>query len=88
MMKRIMFITTGLRTGGAETHLLDIIKGLDRSLFSSCVISLTNEGEIGKRIISTGTPVYELNLNHLTSFVDGWILLAKIIHRERPDRTA
>ena len=49
-MIRIVFVITGLSTGGAETMLLKLLERIDRARFEPHVISLTDEGEIGRRI--------------------------------------
>lgn len=43
-MKRILFITTGLETGGAEGVLVSLISGCDRTKFKPFLINLGHEG--------------------------------------------
>jgi len=47
---RIVFIITGLSTGGAEMMLLKVLERLDRQRFAPHVISLTTLGELAPRI--------------------------------------
>jgi glycosyltransferase involved in cell wall biosynthesis len=60
-MKRIVFITTGLSTGGAEMMLLRLVERL-RGEFAQEVISLSDNGPIGERIMDLGVPVTTLDL--------------------------
>jgi glycosyltransferase involved in cell wall biosynthesis len=71
-MTRIVFIITGLWTGGAEMMLLKMLQRLDKR-FTPHVVSLTTLGEIGPRIQSLGIPVESLGMrpslpNPLTFF--------------------
>jgi glycosyltransferase involved in cell wall biosynthesis len=59
---KIVFVITGLATGGAETMLLRLLERIDRTTFSPHVISLTSIGEIGPRIAALGIPVEVLGM--------------------------
>lgn len=61
MTMKIVFITTGLSTGGAEIMLLKVLERLD-ARFSPQVISLTALGEIGPGIQALGIPVESLGM--------------------------
>ena len=56
-MIRILFIISGLPRGGAETTLVQLLKGLDRQRFDPTVISLLGEGEMGAEIKALGIPL-------------------------------
>lgn len=58
---KILFVVTGLSTGGAEMMLLRVLERLDKR-FSPFVISLTTLGEIGPRIQKYGIPVEQLGM--------------------------
>lgn len=58
---KIVFIITGLSTGGAEMMLLKVLERLD-SDFSPHVISLSTLGEIGQQIESLGISVEALGM--------------------------
>jgi glycosyltransferase involved in cell wall biosynthesis len=58
---RIVFIITGLSTGGAETMLLKLLERLDPR-FEAHVISLSGLGEIGPRIQALGIQVDALGM--------------------------
>jgi glycosyltransferase involved in cell wall biosynthesis len=82
-MTRLLFISTGLRVGGAEISLLNILQHLDRDRFEPHVVSLTGPGEIGIRIRAIGVPVIELDFGkrQLMSFVT----LVRTIRSLRPN---
>jgi glycosyltransferase involved in cell wall biosynthesis len=62
-MIRIVFITTGLSTGGAEAMLFKLLENIDRKKLDPYVISLISHGEIGPRIEKLGIPVVALGMN-------------------------
>lgn len=62
-MIRIVHIITGLGSGGAENMLYKLIKYSDKSKYYHEVISLMDEGVIGKKIIDEGTKVHSINLS-------------------------
>jgi len=81
----IVFIVTGLHTGGAETMLLKLLRRLDRDEFSPVVISLTSGGEIQSLIEDLDIPVYSLGGG---GFISASIMIFKIIgllKRYNPD---
>ncbi len=82
---RIVFIITGLGTGGAETMLFKVLERLDRGRFAPNVISLTTSGEIGPRIAALGIPVEAMGITPgLPNPIHLYRLIEKI-RRERPD---
>ncbi len=58
---RLVVVITGLRTGGAELTLLKVLERLDPA-WAPRVISLTDVGEVGRRIEALGIPVEALGL--------------------------
>jgi glycosyltransferase involved in cell wall biosynthesis len=56
-MKRLLFIITGLSTGGAEMMLLKLLERISRARFSPAVITLTAPGELADRIRTLDIPV-------------------------------
>ncbi|HHX68644.1 MAG TPA: glycosyltransferase [Gallicola sp.] len=60
-MIRIVHIITGLGSGGAENMLYKLIKYSDKSKYYHEVISLMDEGVIGKRIRDEGVKIHSLN---------------------------
>lgn len=65
MRSRIVHIISGLSVGDAEKMLLKLLMRVDRRRFSIPVISLTNNGKIGNKIESIGTPVLALEMDNL-----------------------
>jgi glycosyltransferase involved in cell wall biosynthesis len=59
---RLVFIITGLSTGGSETMLLKLLERIDRRRFQPHVFSLSGKGEIGPRIEALGIPVEALGM--------------------------
>ena len=62
---KLLFIITGLSTGGAEMMLYKLLDRSKREQFDPFVISLTYEGEsqISQRISDSDIPIYLLNIN-------------------------
>ncbi|MEM4756158.1 MAG: glycosyltransferase [Candidatus Woesearchaeota archaeon] len=79
-MVKICFLITGLGVGGAEQHLLKLIPKLR---FNHCVVSLTNENTLGKKL-KKYTTIYYLGLTK-------WNLpfvvyrFKQVLKKERPD---
>jgi glycosyltransferase involved in cell wall biosynthesis len=61
-MIQIVHVISDLDTGGAEVMLAKLVGGLDRNRFSSTVISLTDRGQLGQQIESSGVAVYSLGM--------------------------
>lgn len=82
---KIVFIITGLSTGGAERMLQKLLEKMDREQFRPEVISLTDMGEIGPRIQMLGIPVISLGMRK--SFPNPFLILRliKLLRQMRPD---
>jgi glycosyltransferase involved in cell wall biosynthesis len=74
----IVFIITGLNTGGAETTLLKLIARLDRKRFNPRIISLTKRGDLSPKFIALDISVTEINLKNPFNFFVLIALLRKI----------
>lgn len=83
--RRLVFLTTGLSTGGAEMMLLKLCAGLDRDRYHPSVISLSDMGAIGPRIESLGIPVHALGFRPGRASFSGWMQLRKLIGRLQPE---
>jgi glycosyltransferase involved in cell wall biosynthesis len=80
---KIAHLITGLGMGGAERQLKALVCDKDNTSMSHIVISLKDEGVIGKQLsCHPGVYLYCLNLHK--SF-DGFWQLYKILRREKPD---
>jgi glycosyltransferase involved in cell wall biosynthesis len=84
MTCRIVFIITGLSTGGAEIMLLKLLEHMDRNYFSPSVISLTSKGEIGDQIERLGITVLELGMSNSKLNLWEFLLLLKSIRSLKP----
>lgn len=62
-MKRILVITTGLETGGAEGILVSLISGLDRTKFEPLLINLGNEGPKLQEVFKSGCLYQNINFH-------------------------
>ena len=79
-----MFLTTGLRTGGAEMMLLKLCSRLDRGRFVPVVVSLGEKGVIGPRIEALGIPVYALGMRPHRPSLGGALLLRRLVKSVGP----
>ena len=61
-MIRIVHIISNLDIGGAEVTLTQLVSGMDTTRFHNTVISLTDRGQLGDRIESSGIPVHCLGM--------------------------
>lgn len=84
-MKRIVFVISGLGTGGAEIMLLKLLERLDRIRFEPQVVSLTTLGAPGERIAALGIPVRALEMRPGLAGVLKMLTLARWLRRVRPD---
>lgn len=82
---RVLFIITGLSTGGAETMLLKLLERLDRGRYAPSVISLTTMGDIGPRIVALGIPVQVLGMRSGLTSPFGFLHLLRLVRQARPD---
>jgi len=60
---RVMFLTTSMPVGGAETLLVSLVRGLDRSRFAPEIACLKERGPLGEEL-ATEVPVYCRLLRH------------------------
>jgi glycosyltransferase involved in cell wall biosynthesis len=82
---KILFLITGLATGGAEMMLLKLLRKLDRSRFSPTVISLKDLGELGHRIADLGIQVHVFDMNSdITLGLRFW-RLTRLFRQLQPD---
>ncbi len=84
MTQRLLFVTSGLGTGGAERMLVKLLVALDRTRCECLVVSLLDAGTQGESIREMGVPVLELRIDRLSGLLAaGWRLL-RIARRFRP----
>ena len=78
-----MYLITDLDIGGAEKSLYQLVSNLNRKEFTPVVISLTEKGQIGRRIEEEGVEV--LSLQAKSRFDPSFVLrLLRILKRKRP----
>jgi glycosyltransferase involved in cell wall biosynthesis len=76
---KILYVTTGLETGGAEIMLYKILSRINREHFHPTVISLMDRGTVADRIESLGIPVHTLGMELGTPTLNAiWNLIQKI----------
>lgn len=78
-----MHLITDLDTGGAEMALYRLVSAMDRSRFSTVVVSMLGPGPIGRRIEKEGIQVCYLDMRRGIPNPAGLWRLRKIIRRER-----
>jgi glycosyltransferase involved in cell wall biosynthesis len=61
-MKTILFLTTGLNTGGAEKMLYSLLSEINRAKFTPVVVSLIPGGTVSDRLQGLGISVYSIGL--------------------------
>ena len=81
MLTKSLHIITSLSIGGAETMLLRLIKHNPDLAKSTIVISLTDNGEIGRILESLGASVICLEMHNWSSIFKALFNLKKIIHK-------
>jgi glycosyltransferase involved in cell wall biosynthesis len=58
---KILYLIPGLKTGGAEMVLYELVKNLGKDRFESVIVSIIPIAEIGEKIKKLGVPVLSLN---------------------------
>lgn len=82
---KLVFIITGLSTGGAEMMLFKVLKFLDRQRFEPYVISLTSEGELAPQISELGISVHCLQTKSGLTVVRAFFRLIRLVKSIQPD---
>jgi glycosyltransferase involved in cell wall biosynthesis len=82
---RVLFVTTGLGTGGAERMLVKLLWALASRDCDCSVISLLDSGTQGSSIQELGVPVHELRVNRFTGLLAAIWRLQRISRRFKPD---
>jgi glycosyltransferase involved in cell wall biosynthesis len=81
-MRKILYIIGTLDIGGAERHLVEVVKHIDKSRFSPYVCTLVDGGALRSEIENAGIPLYSVDFRGLRSKYDPfslWNLLKKLI---------
>ena len=81
----ILYVTSGLNTGGAEVLLYHILAQTDHTRFAPAVITLGAQGHIGVQITELGVPVYALDMRPSRPNPDGLLRLLRVVRAVQPD---
>lgn len=84
-MIKILFISTGLGTGGAEIMLYQLLSRINRTKFQPVVLSLMGRDTYGKFIEALDIPVHTLEIDPGKLPLDKIGKLTKIINQQQPD---
>ena len=71
--------------GGAEQMLLKLTAHMDRKRFHSVVVSMTDVGPVGKKLLERGIPVYALGMRLGRPNPFGLVKLLRLLKTENPD---
>lgn len=84
-MIKVLHVTPGLESGGAEMLVMKLVGRMDRSKFENLVVSITDEGPIlGKKIRDQDITLLTLNFRRGSPNPRMVLKLAETIRRERP----
>ena len=83
-MIRIFHLITDLEVGGAEVMLAKLVEGMNRRRYANIVISLTERGQLGAIIESTGIPVHCLGMQKGKSSLASFLKLIRLLRTLRP----
>jgi glycosyltransferase involved in cell wall biosynthesis len=84
MTTRILFVITGLQTGGAEIMLRSLLEHLDRACFLGEVVSLREPGAVGRQMQGMGVTVHSLDMSPQRPSPAALLKLAGILRQFRP----
>lgn len=82
---QIVYITTGLGTGGAERMLDNLLSQIDRKRFNPAVVSLLDRGTWGDRLATSGIPVYTIDMERGKPTPAALRRLMHVIRQVKPD---
>lgn len=90
MPARVMYVVDHLEIGGAQQHLVQLLRCLDRGRFTPMVCALKMRGELRGAVEALGVPVFDGGLGRTLMGAGGarvlW-RLARLLRRERVDVT-
>lgn len=81
---RVVHLITGLSTGGAERTLHRLVGGIDLDAFDCCVVSMTDDGDIGPLLRDSGIHVQSLGMRRGLPSASAFVRLHSILRHERP----
>lgn len=81
---KVCHIITDLDTGGAEMMLYKLMMRTDRAAFDSAIVSLTDIGPVGEKILALGVPVHALGIRRSLPDPSRVLRLARWLRQLRP----
>ncbi len=81
----LLYITTGLFTGGAERMLYNLLSRINRLRFEPIVVSLVDRGTFGDRIEALGIPVYTIGMKRGMPTPAAILRLIRTVRQLKPD---
>ena len=82
---KLLYVTTGLDSGGAQMMLYNLLSRMDRDRFDPAVISLMGQDALGDRIKALGIPVYTIGMKPGIPTPGAVWRLIRLIHQLKPD---
>jgi glycosyltransferase involved in cell wall biosynthesis len=82
---KILFVSTGLETAGAEIMLYKLLSKIDREQFEPVVISLMDRGTLGEHIEALDIPVHTIGMKPGKPTIAAFWRLITIIRHLKPD---
>ena len=82
---KILYVITGLGTGGAEMMLYKVLSRIDRDKFAPEIVSLLDRGTFGDHFEALDIPVHTLNMPVGIPTVKGFMKLVKLLNSVKPD---
>ena len=84
-MIKILHLITELDVGGAEQMLQKLVTHMDGRHFRNSVVSMTDRGVIGEKILSRGVRVFELGMTRARPGPKGLFKFYRLLKKESPD---
>lgn len=82
---KILYVITGLYTGGGERMLYNLLSKINRDRFSPVVVSLLDRGTWGDRIETLGIPVHTLGMQQGMPTPTAFWRLTQLVSQIKPD---
>ncbi len=82
---RVLHISTGLDTGGAERVLERLVLRMDAGAFENIVVSLTGFGDVAEELRDKNIDVRALNMPRTFPSIDSIVKLGSVIRATKPD---
>ena len=82
---KILYVITGLGTGGAEMMLYKVLSRIDRDKFAPEIVSLIDRGTFGDRFEALNIPVHTIDMPVGIPTPKGLVKLVKLINSVQPD---